>query len=291
MEPIARPVAGRAVWPVGLGGAWWSIGDAVDEARSIRTIHAALDLGANLIDTAAAYTTADAARHNETLIARALRQHPGADPMIVTKGGHVRVSADEWIVDGTPEALAADCDASLSALGVDAIDLYLLHKVDPAVPLEESVGALDELRRSGKVRAIGLSNVSGADLDRALAVAGIDAVENEFSALNATHTGVARRCEELGIAFLAYSPLGGASRVHPLREAYPRTAAIAAGSGHSLQRVLLAWVLKQSSSIIAIAGANRPETAVDSLAAPRVHLTDEAWSRIEDELARPRAIR
>jgi aryl-alcohol dehydrogenase-like predicted oxidoreductase len=166
------PVTASAI---GLGGMPMSIEGRPDEERSIRTIHAALDAGVTLIDTADAYHLhAGETGHNERLIAKALASYPGdaSDVLVATKGGHLRPGDGSWTVDGSPAHLRAAAEASLKALGVDAIGLYQFHRPDPKVPYEESVGALAELLAAGKIRLAGISNASIEQIDIARRVLG-----------------------------------------------------------------------------------------------------------------------
>jgi len=163
-----RTLGDAHVFPIGLGGMPLSLEGRPDEDQSIRTIHAALDAGVNLIDTADAYAYDDAdVGHNERLIAKALRgRRDGV--VVATKGGHTR-RGQAWEVDGRPEHIRAACEASLAALETDVIDLYQFHRPDPAVPYAESIGAFRELQDAGKVRWVGVSNASVEQLSEALA--------------------------------------------------------------------------------------------------------------------------
>jgi len=244
--------------------------------QSIRTIHAALDGGVTLVDTADAYCTSAAdVGHNERLVARALRSYPGAAESVViaTKGGHVRPPDGSWQLDGRPEHLRRACDASLLALGVEVIDLYQFHRPDPRVPFAESVGAIAALREDGKVRDVGISNVSIAQIDEACGIVEVASVQNEFSPDLRSSDAELAHCERLGIAFLAYSPLGGAGAARTIGRRHPRFAEVAAARGVSPQQVVLAWVAAQSPAVIPIAGASRPETIRDSSAAAELDLS------------------
>ena len=162
-------IAGRAIEGTGLGTAQFAFGDGTPE-ESVATVHAALDAGVMLIDTALAYTRPGVESYAEQVVARALRGLTTERPLVATKGGHWR-RGDSFPVDGRPGTLRAHCEISLRTLEADRIDLYQLHHVDPRVPLPDSVGALGQLRQEGKIAAIGLSNVTVAQLDEALAVA------------------------------------------------------------------------------------------------------------------------
>lgn len=154
-------LAGQQISRIGLGGAQWSLADRSDTKQSVATIHAALDAGIRLIDTARAYTTLTDESHNEDLIAAALADHPKREEVLVaTKGEHYRAGPDSFPIDCSPKALREHCEASMRHLGVNRIGLYQLHHPDPKVPIEESVLTLADLKAEGKITMIGLSNVS-----------------------------------------------------------------------------------------------------------------------------------
>jgi aryl-alcohol dehydrogenase-like predicted oxidoreductase len=280
-----RRLGDAEVYPVGLGGMPLSLKGRPPEEQSIRTIHAALDAGINLIDTADAYAFDETdTGHNERLIAKALRgRRDGV--LIATKGGHVR-RGQAWEVDGRPEHIRAACEASLRALETDVIDLYQFHRPDPAVPYAESVGAFKALQDEGKVRWVGLSNASVAQLEEALGIVDVVSVQNQL-ALNFTgplERGEVQACAERGIAFLPWSPLGGIGRaggteaVAPVREAAER-------HGTSPQQVALAWLLALAPVVIPIPGASRPETITDSARAPELELSEDELSDISAAVA------
>lgn len=250
-------VAGRRVAGIGLGTAPFAFGSGTVE-DSVATVHVALDAGVQLIDTALAYTRADAESYAEQVIATALRDVRGEWPLIATKGGHWR-EGDGFPVNGHPAVLRAHCEISLRTLGVETIDLYYLHRVDPAVPLADSVGALERLRREGKIAAIGLSNVTVAQLDEALTVAPVSAVQNRLSYADPRDLPTAQACGERGIAYLAYSTLAAPSGA-PLQAALT----VAGRRRVSMQRVLLAWLLKQVPGVLPLVGASRPASIRDS---------------------------
>lgn len=277
-----RMLAGRSVCPIGIGTARLSIADPIDEKEAISLLDLAIDLGLAYVDTAMAYTTAERPSHAESLVAHVLAHRPG-EVLVGTKGGHYR-SGSEWLNDARPSVLRRHCEASLRALAVDTIDLYYLHFPDPAVPLEDSVGALDELRVEGKVRTIGLSNVSLAQLDSAAAVAPITAVQNPFSPYRSQERDVLSACESRGVAFVASSPLGGTRRPVPLE--WLSHAATAAGQqlGVGIGTVWLAWMLRVSASIIPVTGARRRESLEASWRATELRLSDEQFAAIEYDL-------
>ena len=269
-----RRIGGLAVSAVGLGAMPLSLAGRPDEARALATVHAALDAGITLVDTADAYGLGEAeVGHNERLVAKALRQWGGDRDrvLVATKGGHVR-RGREWDLDGSPEHLARACEASLRALGVEAIGLYQLHRPDPKVPFGESVGALAELQAAGKVRLVGLSNVRVDQIRAAREICTVASVQNEFSPRFRRSEGELAYCAANRIAFLCWSPLGGAGRAGAVGERHPAFAAVAARHGVSPQQVALAWALAKGPTVIPIPGATRPETIRDSAAAARLRL-------------------
>jgi aryl-alcohol dehydrogenase-like predicted oxidoreductase len=272
-----RSIAGVEVHPIGLGEMPMSLDGRPDEARCIRTIHAAVDAGANLIDTADAYARDDRdVGHGERLIAKALQGR--RDHVIVaTKGGLRRERDRSWPNDGRPEHLRAACEASLRALGTDRIDLYQLHRPDPDVPYAESIGALKDLQEEGKIRWVGISNASVEQLEEALGIVDVVAVQNQLSLAYTSPIakGEVGACAERGIAFLAWSPLGGIDRAASSAGDVGPVQAVAEAHGVSSQQVALAWLLSLGSTVIPIPGASRPETITDSLRAADLELSED----------------
>ena len=281
-----RTIGTVEVGAIGLGGMPMSIEGRPDEDRSIRTIHAALDAGVTLIDTADAYHIhADEVGHNETLIAKALSSY-GRDTshvLVATKGGHLRPGDGSWTVDGSPQHLRAAVDESLKRLGVDAIGLYQYHRPDPRVPYVESVGVLAELLDAGKIRMAGISNANPDQIRAAVDILGgrLASVQNQFSPAFRSSEPELELCDELGIAFLPWSPLGGIGRAGELGGRVDPFAAIAAAHGVSPQRVCLAWMLAKSPVVIPIPGSSRPETIVDSTQAADLALTADEVARLD----------
>jgi aryl-alcohol dehydrogenase-like predicted oxidoreductase len=262
--------------PVGFGGMPLSISGRPPEAQGVRVLHAALDAGMRLIDTADAYCLDDGdTGHNERLIAEALATWSGPRDsiLVATKGGLTRPQG-RWEHNGRPEHLRRACDRSLRALGVDRIDLYQLHAPDSGVPLAESVGMLAELQRAGKIRWIGLSNVSVAEIELARRQVEVVTVQNRLNPFfrEALSDGVAQHCGRLGIGFLAYSPVGGGRLNRKLPE-HPVVKAIATRHKVSPHAVVLAWVLSQGPTVIVIPGARSEDHARDSFAAGNLELS------------------
>ncbi len=272
---MKRNLGDRSIHPIGIGCLPMSTRDRRDDGRSVRTIHAAVDAGVQLLDTADAYARDESELgHNERLIGRALRScSRREDVLVATKGGHTR-RGSAWELDGRPEHLKAACEASLRRLEVECIDLYQFHRPDPAVPFEESVGALRELQQAGKVRLVGISNVTVAQIEAARRIVDVASVQNELSPCFAQplRNGELETCERYGIAFLPWSPFGGIERAAVLGDAAAPLRAVAQRYGFSPYRVILAWLLACSEVVIPIPGASRPESALDSAQAPRVRL-------------------
>jgi aryl-alcohol dehydrogenase-like predicted oxidoreductase len=273
-----------SVPPVGYGGMHLSLEDRPPERQGLEVIRAALDAGVRLIDTADVYCLDDAdIGHNERLVAEALRGWSGDRDgvLVATKGGLTR-PAGRWERDASPEHLRAACERSLRALGVERIGLYQLHAPDPEVPFEESIGALAELRREGKIRWVGLSNVSVAQVRAAEAIVPVASVQNRLNPFfrESLEEGVVRHCAEQGIGFLAYSPVGGGRLNRKLPE-HPVLRPMAARLGVSAHTLVLAWVLAQSPAVIAIPSARRVAHALDSVGAGALELSAEDLAAID----------
>jgi aryl-alcohol dehydrogenase-like predicted oxidoreductase len=283
-----RKIGKVAVGAIGLGGMPMSIEGRPDEARSIRTIHAALDAGVTLIDTADAYHLhAGETGHNERLIAKALASYAGdaSDVLVATKGGHIRPGDGSWTVDGSPAHLRAAAEASLKALGVDAIGLYQYHRPDPKVPYAESVGALKELLDTGKIRMAGISNATIEQIDIAVQVLGegnLASVQNQFSPAFRSSEPELRHAAELGVAFLPFSPLGGISRAGQLGARHVAFQEVGDAHGVSPQQVTLAWMLAKAPVVIPIPGASRPESITDSAHATELTLSPDELARLDN---------
>lgn len=276
-----------------------------DESESIATIHRALELGITLLDTADMYGP----HTNEELVGRALVGKRDR-AIVATKCGIVRDPKDPTRrgFDGSPAYIKASVEGSLKRLGIDVIDLYQLHRVDPNTPIEESVGALAELVKAGKVRAIGLSEASSATLRRAHAVYPIDSVQSEYSLWSREpEDDVLATCKELGIGFLAYSPLGRGflsgqikryedlaeddfRRTNPRfqGEAFAKNLALvseverlAKAKGHTASQLALAWVLAQAPFVVPIPGTKRRKYLEENAGAIEVKLTANDLAAIE----------
>ena len=278
----------------------------VAESDALAAIERALDVGMTLVDTSDMYGLGE----NERLVGRALRGKRDR-ALIATKTGIVRDPADPAFraVDGRPERIAPALDASLLRLGVDYVDLYYLHRVDPNVPIEETVGAMQALVDAGKARALGISEAAPETLRRAAAAAPIAALQSEWSLFtrDVEHNGVLATARELGIAFVAYSPLGRGlltGRVRDaatlgeddLRRRMPRFerenlarnlalvdafASLARERGCTTAQLALAWLLAQGDDVIALPGCQRVAHVEENAGAARITLDDALRARID----------
>jgi aryl-alcohol dehydrogenase-like predicted oxidoreductase len=276
-----------------------------DERESIATIHRALDLGVTLLDTADVYGP----HANEELVSRALRGRRREAVVVATKFGIVRGSDPVARgVNGRPEYVRASCDASLKRLGLETIDLYYQHRVDPKTPIEETVGAMAELVHAGKVRYLGLSEAAAATLRRAHAVHPISALQSEYSLFTRDHeTGALRACRELGIGFVAYSPLGRGLLTGRFRSPADLAAddwrhqssrfqggnieanlalarpvfEMAEAKGCTAPQLALAWVLARGEDVVPIPGTKSRKYLEQNLAALEVPLTEADVARLD----------
>jgi aryl-alcohol dehydrogenase-like predicted oxidoreductase/predicted kinase len=273
---------------IGLGCMRLSTDAERDPERAEATIAAAVAAGITVFDTAHAYGHDQTELgHNERLLAAALRGCGAQDTArIVTKGGMTRAGG-AWVPDGRAKAVRADCEASLAALGGLAIDTYLLHAPDPRTPWATSVRALARLHAEGLVGRVGVSNVNRRQLDAALELAPISAVQVALSVVDdaALRGGVVERCDELGITLIAHSPLGGPRRAASLsrREAL---AQVATRHGADPAEVALAWLLSLSPTVVAIPGARRPETVYSAARAAALTLTKADRAALRGATAR-----
>ncbi|MGH2347401.1 MAG: aldo/keto reductase [Chloroflexota bacterium] len=279
-----RTIGDRRVSALGYGGMYLSIQGRPSETQALATLRAVLDQGVTFIDTADAYCLNDReVGHNERLIARALRD-AGASPdqvLVGTKGGHIRPDGS-WAVDGTPTHLRAACEASLKALGVEAIGLYQFHRPDPKVPYAESIGAIADLQREGKVRMVGLSNVSVAQIETARRLVDVVSVQNQFNPWERRDedNGVLQACAEHGIAYLPYSPFGGSGRAKELGE-ISALAAVASRHNATPYQVVLAWLSAKSPVIIPIPCSTRVDGVKDNVAAASLVLSAADVSELD----------
>jgi aryl-alcohol dehydrogenase-like predicted oxidoreductase len=245
-----------------------------DDESATALLRRAVDLGVNLIDTADLYGNG----RSEARIARALHPYP-AGLVIATKGGFV-AGPDGPVPDGSPAHLRAACEASLRRLGLETIDLYFLHAPDPAVPLSESLRALAELRAEGKIRLVGVSNVSAEQLALARTVLPVAAAQNVYNVRRRRRFGpdpVLAECERIGIPFLAWQPLAAGR----LAEADKATRRVAARHGAAPGQVALAWLLQQSAVTLPIPGTTSVGHLEENMAAGSLRLRPEEIAEME----------
>ena len=257
-----------AVSAIGYGAMPLSLQSRPHEAVAVRVIHAVLDAGVTLIDTANVYCLDhNDIGHNERLIAKALKSWSGAREtvLVATKGGLARPRG-RWESDARPDRLRQACEQSLRDLAIERIDLYQLHAPDPRVPFADSIGALVQLQEQGKIRWVGLSNVSVDEIQQAETLLSVTTVQNRLSPFfrEALHDGVVAYCERRGIGFIAYSPMGG-WQYHKTLPKHHLLNAVAQQHGHSPYAVALAWLLAQAPNIIPIPAARSVEHVHDSL--------------------------
>ncbi|MEO5610541.1 MAG: aldo/keto reductase [Ornithinibacter sp.] len=283
-----RALGDLQVSAIGLGGMPMSIEGRPDEARSISTIHTALDAGVTLIDTADAYhRDADEVGHNEELIGRALASWSGDSSrvLVATKGGHLRPGDGSWTLNGDPAHLKEAAKASAKRLGVDAIGLYQFHRPDPKVPYAESVGALADLLDEGVIARAGISNATVAQIDEANEVLGgrLASVQNQFSPKFRSSREELDHSAALGVAFLPWSPLGGISKASELGSNHAAFETVATAHGVSPQQVALAWELALADVVIPIPGSSRPTSIADSVRAAELVLSSKEMVLLEND--------
>jgi len=257
-------------------GGW---GEPPDRDAAIRVLRRAADLGVDFIDTADSYGP----NASEELIREAL--HPYRGITVATKGGLVRTGPGQWRADGRPERLRECAEMSLRRLGLDTIDLYQLHGIDPQVPAADQIGALDALRKEGKIRHIGLCDVSADDLSEARLTAPVASVQNPYHLADRRYEAVVDYCEREGLGFLACSPLaltGAGRRAHnsgPL-------ARLARETGSTTVQLALAWLLRRSPVLLPIPGTCSIAHLEENIVAAELELTDEEFGAL-CELAGP----
>jgi aryl-alcohol dehydrogenase-like predicted oxidoreductase len=282
----SRRIGDTQVSAIGLGEMPMSLRSRPAEEQSIATIHAALDAGVTFIDTADAYS-ADSRDfgHGESLVAKALAAYGGdtSQVLVATKGGHTREPDGDWSLNGSPDYLRQACDASLKRLGVEAIGLYQFHRPDPRVDYADSVGVLRDLLDAGKIRYAGISNADPDRIRLANDILGgrLVSVQNQFSPAFRSSEPELELCDELGIAFLPWSPFGGISKAGDLGSRFAPFAKVGEAHGVSPQQVCLAWMLHKSEVVIPIPGSSRPETIRDSAAAAHLTLTADEVAELD----------
>ena len=255
----AMRITGQGVW-----------GDPPDHGQAIATLRRAVELGVNFIDTADSYGP----EVSENLIAEALHPYPD-DLVIATKGGFTRSGPNQWKPDGRPEHLRSVCEGSLRRLRLEQIPLYQLHRPDPHVPYAESVGTLAELQKEGKIRHIGVSNVSEERLREAQRVASIVSVQNRYNVTDRSSQQVLDVCEQESLVFLPWAPIQQAGRNVGVLNAARRL-------GATEYQVVLAWLLASSPAMLPIPGTGSPEHVAENIAAAALELTGDEQRAIRD---------
>lgn len=287
---LGNDTVGRTtVGAIGLGLMTFDQTGTQPRQQLLDTVSAALEAGVTLFDTADAYGPGEekgieAQGENERLIASLLDELGVRDQVLLaTKGGHVRTDGGGWATDSSASHLREAVDASLARLSVEQIALWQHHRPDPSVPYAQVIETLAEIAETGKVRMIGLSNANPQQIRDAHAVLGdhLVSVQNQFSPAFRSSAPEIEVCDELGLAFLPWSPLGGLSDAKGLGDRHPAFAEVARDRGVSPQQVALAWELAQSPCVIPIPGAKRPASIQDSAAAADLELTAEELARLD----------
>jgi aryl-alcohol dehydrogenase-like predicted oxidoreductase len=258
----AMRVTGAGVW-----------GDPPDRDEAVRVLRRAVELGVQLVDTADSYGPFV----SEDLIAAALRPYPD-DLVIATKGGLVRTGPGQWHPVGRPEYLVQCVEMSLRRLKLDCVDLYQFHEIDAQVPLEESIGAIADMQRQGKVRHVGVSNFTASELERARSVATIVSVQNEYNLADRRGEDVLEVCTRDGLGFIPWAPVADGRLTRPgavLEQA-------AAAHGVTLAQLSLAWLLHRSPVMLPIPGTASLAHLEENVGATSVRLTEAEWRAVED---------
>jgi len=248
----AMRITGRGIW-----------GDPPNRNQAQAALRRAIELDVNFIDTANSYGP----EVSETLIADTLHPYPD-DLVIATKGGMVRPGPGRWDADGRPAHLRAACEGSLRRLKLEQIPLYQLHRPDPRVPYAESVGALVELKNEGKIRHIGLSNVSEAQLREAERLTPVVSVQNRYNASDRSSESMVDVCDQESIAFLPWAPIQDADAIAPVLSG-------ARSHGAGTRQIVLAWLLARSPQLLPIPGTASPEHVEENVAAASIQLTNQ----------------
>jgi len=267
---------GPSVYRLGFGamritgaGIW---GEPADPANARRVLRRAVELGVNFIDTADSYGP----EVSERLIAEALHPYP-AGLVIATKGGLTRQGPDRWAPVGRAEYLQQCVELSLRRLRVDCIDLYQLHRIDPKVPAEESLGALKAMQQAGKIRQVGLSEVSVSELRRAQKILPVVSVQNLYNIANRQSEEVLEYCTEHRLGFIPWFPIAAGD----LTKSGGPLDRVASRHGATVGQLALAWLLHRSPVILPIPGTSSVQHLEENIAAASLQLTDSEWQEIE----------
>jgi len=254
-------------------GIW---GEPADPKEAFAVLRRALELGTNFIDTADAYGP----YISERLIREALYPYPRG-LLIATKGGQVRPRREEWVPDGRPEHLRAACEASLTRLKLERIDLYQLHRPDPQVPFEDSVGELAKLQKEGKIRHIGLSNVNPEQLAKARGLVKIVSVQNRYNVADRDSDPVLAICEREQIAFIPWGPLAQRAQVSSTPSKQLTALQAVAKARHiDVEEATLAWLLARSPVMLPIPGTSKVAHLEDNVGAAKIKLTPQEMAQV-----------
>ncbi len=253
----AMRITGEGIW-----------GWPADRNNALKVLRRAVELGVNLIDTADAYGP----EISELLIAQALYPYPEG-LVIATKGGLIRPGPGQWVPDGRPEHLKQAVEGSLKRLRLERIDLYQLHRVDPKVPIEESLGAVKEMQDAGKIRHVGLSNVSTDEIERARKIVPIVSVQNRYNIEDRKSEKVLVYCEKESLGFVPWFPVGGGKGLQP-ENALEKAAK---DHGASVVQIALAWLLERSPVMLPIPGTSSIAHLEENVAATMIKLTSAEW--------------
>jgi pyridoxine 4-dehydrogenase len=253
----AMRITGHGIW-----------GPPPDRDQAMAALRRAVELGVNFIDTADSYGP----EVSESLIAEALYPYPD-DLVIATKGGLVRPGPGRWQPDGRPEHLRAACEGSLRRLKLDQIPLYQLHRPDPRVPYADSVGTLLELKDAGKIRHIGVSNVTEDQLREAQRITAVVSVQNRYNVADRSSEPIVDLCDQEKIVFVPWAPIQEADRIVPVVTA-------ARSHGVSTRQIVLAWLLNRSPQILPIPGSGSAQHVAENVAAASIQLTNQEATAI-----------
>lgn len=261
----AMRITGEGIW-----------GEPADPKEAFAVLRRALQLGTNFIDTADAYGP----YISERLIREALYPYPRG-LLIATKGGQVRPRREEWVPDGRPEHLRAACEASLARLKLERIDLYQLHRPDPNVPFEDSVGELAKLQKEGKIRHIGLSNVDPNQLAKAQGIVKIASVQNRYNVADRGADDVLALCEKEQIAFIPWGPLAQQAQASaaPSKQLVALQA-VAKARNIDIEEAALAWLLARSPVMLPIPGTSKVAHLEDNVGAAKIKLTPQEMAQV-----------
>jgi pyridoxine 4-dehydrogenase len=254
-------------------GIW---GQPADPKEAFAVLRRALELGTNFIDTADAYGP----YISEQLIREALYPYPSG-LLIATKGGQVRPRREEWVPDVRPEHLRAACEASLTRLKLERIDLYQLHRPDPQVPFEDSVGELAKLQKEGKIRHIGLSNVDPGQLAKARGIVKVVSVQNRYNVADRGSDTVLAICEKEQIAFIPWGPLAQQAQSNSTPpKSLAALQAIAKARNIDIEEAALAWLLARSPAMLPIPGTSKVAHLEDNVGAAKIKLTPQEMAQV-----------